>query len=211
MVNEKNNNERYREIVEICLNEFIEKGLFNTSVRDLADTLQMQPSGLYYHFKNKDDIVVACAEKAGIELEDVLILPVLDYLDDEQQYVTFLMDRVQEMVPMMKFFTQVCTTKEYRADMQPVLDRLKKRHKEYSIMFAKRLRCEPEEIAPYLYACVAIVANYMIFGEDFYYVEPFKLLRGAIEMFRGKGREQLQKGLQEGNLYEENRGVKETS
>lgn len=181
MKNQTNNRSRRQEIIDICLNQFIENGLYNTSARDLANALEMQPSGLYYYFKSKDDIVVACAEEAGIMLEDVLLMPVFDCLDNTGQYVTVLEDKMKETIPVMKFFAQACTTKEYRSAMQPVMERLKTRHEEYSVKLAKRLCCQPEEVAPYLYACVAIVSNFMIFGEDFYYKKPFQLIANAIQ------------------------------
>lgn len=148
--------------------------------------MNMQPSGLYYHFKSKDEIVIACAEEAGIRLEDVLIMPALDYLDDTDLLVENTLGEMKEAIPVMKFFAQTCTTKEYRSDMQPVLERLKERHREYSVKFAERLGCEPKEVAPYLYACVAVVANYMIFGEEFYYEQPFRLIADAIKALKTK-------------------------
>lgn len=184
MQNQKRNMNRQKEIIDICLTQFIENGLFNTSARDLAGALDMQPSGLYYYFKSKDEIVVACAEEAGIRLEDVLILPILNSLDDSEDFVGVTEEKMEEAVPVMKFFTQVCTTQEYRRDMQQVLEKMKKRHQEYADRFAERLNCEPEEVAPYLYACVAIVANYMTFGEEFYYRQPFRLIEDAIRTLK---------------------------
>lgn len=186
MKDQTRNKNRREEIISICLAQFIENGLFNTAARDLANALNMQPSGLYYYFKSKDEIVVACAEEAGIRLEDVLILPALGYIDDngeKEQFVEKATAKMREAVPTMKFFAQVCTTGEYRAAMQPVLERMKERHKGYSVQFAKKLECRPEEVAPYLYACVAIVSNYMIFDESQYFNQPFQLIADAIQAF----------------------------
>lgn len=184
MKNQTNNRSRKQEIIDICLNRFIENGLYDTSARDLANALEMQPSGLYYYFKSKDDIVVACAEEAGNLLEDALLMPAFDCLYNTGDYVTILEDKMKETIPVMKFFAQACTTKEYRSAMQPVMERMKSRHEEYSHKFAERLNCSPEEVAPYLYACVAIVSNFMIFGEDFYYKKPFQLIANAIQALR---------------------------
>lgn len=184
MQNQRRNTNRQKEIIDICLTQFIENGLCNTSARDLAGALQMQPSGLYYHFKNKDEIVVACAEEAGIRLERILILPFLDFLDDTKNYTELLREKMTETIPMMHFFAQTCTTKEYRADMQPVMERLKERHKEYARQIAEKLECSSEEVMPYLCACVAVISNYMIFGEDFYYTQPFQLITEAIQKLK---------------------------
>lgn len=175
---------RREEIIDVCLRTFIKEGLMRTSSRDLSNALNMQPSGLYYYFKSKDEVVVACAEEAAIRMEQVLINPVLRSLDNKNEIMDMTTLEVEEMAPMMRFFTQVCTTKIYREDMQSILDRLKKRHSEYAAEFARKLNCKPEEVAPYMYACVAIVSNYMIFGEEFYFQQPLQLLKEAVKRFR---------------------------
>ena len=42
--------DRKKEIVELCLNLFIEKGLYETSTRDLSKAMNLQNAGLYYYF-----------------------------------------------------------------------------------------------------------------------------------------------------------------
>lgn len=70
--------------------------------------------------------MVACAEEAGIRMEDALIYPVMKSLDDKNEIMDMTTLKVEEMAPMMRFFTQVCTTKMYREAMRPILNRLKK-------------------------------------------------------------------------------------
>lgn len=181
MQNRATNTNRKKEIINICLQKFLEEGLFKTSARDLAGILNMQPSGLYYYFKSKDEIVVACAEEVGIRIEDILILPLLEDPNDTKRYMATVEQKLEEAEPMMKFFAQVCTTKEYRESMQPVMERLKERHREYSVKFAESFGCEPEEVAPYLYTCVAVVANYLIFGEELYFDRPHQLIVKAMQ------------------------------
>lgn len=178
--------ETKKSIIDKCLDEFIKNGIFETSVRDLANGLHMQSSGLYYYFKSKDDIIVACAEEAGIRMEEALLLPVLNCIREDNPPVEEQRTMMEEMIPLMQFFAQVCTIKRYREKIQPVMNRLKARHTEYSEEFARQLSCKPEEVAPYLYACVAVVANYMIFGEEVYYQEPFALIASAIRAFKEK-------------------------
>lgn len=64
--------DRKEEILTTCLNQFVEKGLYRTTSRDLSGALKLQNSGLYYYFKSKDEAVIACAEEASFLLEDGL-------------------------------------------------------------------------------------------------------------------------------------------
>lgn len=122
-------------------------------------------------------------------MEHVLILPVMSCLDDEKQYPALIREKMAEAAPMMKFFAQVCTTQEYREAMQPVLDRMKKRHQEYAVKIAGKYGCDPEKMAPYLCACVAIVTNHMIFGESFYYEKPIELIVNTVRAFSEQKKE----------------------
>lgn len=184
MENQEKLNGTKKKIIDTCLDEFVEKGLFRTSIRDLACAVNMQSSGLYYYFKSKDDIVTACAEEAGLRMEEVLLMPIWSCIKKDACEGCDAEEMMQTLTPYMQFFAQVCTTKEYREQMQPVLDRLKERHAEYAVKFAEELSCDPQEVASYLYACVALVANYMIFREEIYYRQPFELIASAIHSLK---------------------------
>ena len=44
--------DRKKEVINICLDLFIEKGLTATSTRDLSSALKLQNAGLYYYFES---------------------------------------------------------------------------------------------------------------------------------------------------------------
>ena len=46
-------------IIETSINLFNEKGCLNTSTRHIADELGISIGNLYYHFKNKEEILIA--------------------------------------------------------------------------------------------------------------------------------------------------------
>ena len=49
-------------IIETSINLFNEKGCLNTSTRHIADELGISIGNLYYHFKNKEEIVIEIYE-----------------------------------------------------------------------------------------------------------------------------------------------------
>ncbi len=55
---------RKQEVINVCLETFMEKGLAHTSTRDLGAALNMNHGAMFYYFKNKDEAVIACAEAA---------------------------------------------------------------------------------------------------------------------------------------------------
>lgn len=159
---------------------FVSKGLFETTSRDLSKALQLQSGGLYYYFKSKDEVVVACAEEAAIRLESNLIMPALKELEDPDDMMRTLRKRADAMAPMMKFLTQVATAEKYKEQVKPVLDSLSERYKTYAQRFAEHFNCDVAEIEPYVYTCITAVANYMIFGEDSYVFPQIALIKSKI-------------------------------
>lgn len=155
-----------KEIVNICLDKFISKGLAETTSRDLSTALKLQSGGLYYYFSAKDDAVIACAGEAAARLENELMLPVLNDLCDPERLFANLRQNAEKMAPTMKFFTQVCAAPKYFSEMIPVLERLEERRSQFFGILAQRLNRDLQEIRPLADLCITAVVNYMIFGGE---------------------------------------------
>ena len=174
------NAQRKREILDVCLATFIRRGLYETSVRDLSRALALQSGGIYYWFKDKDDVVVTCAEEAALRLEEHLIAPALQDIREPDRMMERLRLRADELRPMMKFFASVCACSRYEERLRPVLGRLAERYEKYAARFASELHCELQEIAPYVYFAITTVTDYMIFGEASYIEPQIRLIKSAI-------------------------------
>ena len=92
------NSDRRKEILNVCLDTFINKGLSETTVRDLSTALKLQSGGIYYWFKDKDEAVVACAEEAALRLENSLIFPALKDIKDPDK----MMKRLKVLCKCMR-------------------------------------------------------------------------------------------------------------
>ena len=174
------NAQRKREILDVCLATFIRRGLYETSVRDMSRALALQSGGIYYWFKDKDDVVVTCAEEAALRLEEHLIAPALQDIREPDRMMERLRLRADELRPMMKFFASVCACSRYEERLRPVLGRLAERYEKYAARFASELHCEFQEIAPYVYFAITTVTDYMIFGEASYIEPQIRLIKSTI-------------------------------
>ena len=174
------NAQRKREILDVCLATFIRRGLYETSVRDLSRALALQSGGISYWFKDKDDVVVTCADEAALRLEEHLIAPALQDIREPDRMMERLRLRADELRPMMKFFASVCACSRYEERLRPVLGRLAERYEKYAARFASELHCELQEIAPYVYFAITTVTDYMIFGEASYIEPQIRLIKAAI-------------------------------
>ncbi len=54
---------RRAEIMEVAMNLFTVKGYLNTTTQDIIDEVNISRGLLYYHFKNKEDILYCLVEK----------------------------------------------------------------------------------------------------------------------------------------------------
>src|SRR5437764_2902757 len=61
--------------VEVALAMFVNRGFAETSMRDIAGELGVTTAALYYHFENKDDLLLAAVTPALDELEKVVVPP----------------------------------------------------------------------------------------------------------------------------------------
>lgn len=117
--------DRKKEVLNACLNLFIEKGLSKTSTRDLSSAMKLQSSGMYYYFSSKDEFIIACAEEATLRIEKLLIATVIKEVRTPAVpavLMELLQKKAIDMAPTMKFFASVCCSdKRYEKLIKPVL------------------------------------------------------------------------------------------
>ena len=160
-----NDGEKRAKAIAACLDQFCNKGLYETTSRDLSKALKLQSGGMYQYFKTKDEAVIVCAEEAAFLLEKYLVKEAIREIQDIDTMFDGLMNRADKLSHMMQFLAQVCCVPKYRKKMEPVLSRLTQRYKNYACQFAEHLNCSLDEVEPYFYICVTTISDYMVFGE----------------------------------------------
>ncbi len=156
---------RKQEIIHVCLETFMKNGLAHTSTRDLSVALNMNHGAVFYYFKTKDEIVIACAEEAKKRIERDLFGIAIDDLENPEKLSADLQERAVAMRPLMKFFVSVCATPEYEDAIHHSLNKLNIRYQNYVEQIAKKLSVNPEEVAPYVYITINMMLSYMLFGK----------------------------------------------
>ena len=157
--------ERTRELIGVCLNCFVEKGLTSTSSKDLCRAGNLQYGGIYYYFETKEEIVLACAEEAINRIEQSAFGIVLNDIDDVADMMDHLVSLADELSPIMRFLVSVCVSKEYGEKVKPYLVQLAGRYRFYTSRIAAILGCDESEAEPFVYLTILALNNYMIFNE----------------------------------------------
>ncbi len=192
--------DRKQEVIDICLETFMSKGLSHTSTKDLCNALNLNSGGVFWYFKTKDEIIIACAEEAAIRIENDLIGTALNHINNPEIIARDLHDRSIKMRPLMKFFVSVCSSSKYEEAIQPALDNLSKRYKLYCEKFAEKLCCSEEEVAPYVYIVINTMLSYMIFGKKSFAAPQLKMVYNETVRLLEK---------RDKNIKKENKNIKE--
>lgn len=100
--------DRKKEIINNCLELLVERGLTQTTTRELSKAMKLKSGGMYYYFNSKDELIIACAEEAVIRVENSLFIPALKELTQPKEMMEHLQINALEIAPTMKFFVSVC-------------------------------------------------------------------------------------------------------
>ncbi|MFD2078558.1 regulatory protein, tetR family [Actinopolymorpha cephalotaxi] len=95
-------------IQEVALELFAEQGYDSTSLREIADRLGVTKAALYYHFRSKEEIVVATVEEFLADI-DALVAWAEERprtTDTRHEVLRRYADIVRVRFPSMRFFQQ---------------------------------------------------------------------------------------------------------
>ena len=157
--------EKRRELIGVCLDCFIKKGLTAATTKDLCTSAQLQNGGIYYYFTSKEEIVLACAEEAINRIEQGALDVVFEDLSDIRHMMEHLGSMADQMSPTMRFLVSVCVSQEYGEKVKPSLVRLAARYPYYTRRIARLLDCSESEVEPFVHLSILAINNYMIFAE----------------------------------------------
>ncbi len=159
-------NERRQEVIDVCLKTFVANGLSHTSTKNLCDALNLNSGGVFWYFKTKEDIVIACAEEATVRIENELFGTALANIENPDALVKALDEKAVSMRPLMQFFISVCVSQKYSGKLKEVRYRQGDRYRFYIQKIADKLGCNYDDVAPLVYIVSNTMFSYMIFDPD---------------------------------------------
>ncbi len=172
-----------QKVIDSCLKTFVEKGLNRTTSKDLTDALNMNTGAVFYYFKTKDDIVIACAEEATVRIENELFGTALADIENPDKLVKDLDEKAITMRPLMQFFISVCVSQKYSSKLKDVRYRQGDRYRFYIGKIAEKLGCNYNDVAPLVYIVSNTMFSYMIFDPDNFSAPQLKTVYDALVNF----------------------------
>lgn len=96
-MSKESRNNTYNRIVEASLVLFNEQGERNISTNHIAQHLGISPGNLYYHFSNKDDIIIQLFKRYAAEVYEFLLHTALpESVEESVQYMGNIYDIIWE-------------------------------------------------------------------------------------------------------------------
>lgn len=136
------------EIIKASLNLFSEKGYSKTTFDEIAKCINKTKGAVYWHFRNKPDLLVAVIKDAITKLNDHIctIMPETNNINDLKKYFLYLSLLIESSPELRKFmffalYQMEWSEKIYKKvnkSLEDILDYPKNRIKETLKMMKKR-------------------------------------------------------------------------
>lgn len=139
--------ERKKQIKEVALQIFTEKGLVKTTMDDIIEKTGISKGGVYYHYKNKDDIFSELIKDSMIHRKKLVI----EYLSNnknmkrEDLIMNMLLDKILDKNPYKTIFSIFLTELRSNNELTELYNRIYKESKEEFIQF-----CTEENLPEYI-------------------------------------------------------------
>ncbi len=153
-------------ILDLSLRLFNDLGEPNVTTSAIADEMNISPGNLYYHFRNKDDIVNALFEQFEREIEHVLALPPTRPIEFEDAWL--FLHLLFESIWRYRFVYRdlndlLSRNRRLEMHFRSILERKQQAAHRLCAALAdsRRLHAEEHEIAP-LATNMVVVATYWL-------------------------------------------------
>ncbi|WP_131741693.1 TetR/AcrR family transcriptional regulator [Actinomadura roseirufa] len=95
-------------IQDVALELFLERGYDQTSLREIAERLDVTKAALYYHFRTKEDIVSGLLERIGRPVEELIAWGRAQprTLETRREVLRRLNEALQDSAPVFRFLQE---------------------------------------------------------------------------------------------------------
>lgn len=176
--------EKTIEIIDKCLSYLMKVGLYKATSRELSLESGLNRTGLYYYFKSKDEVVLACAERAVRLISDNIMLPTIKEIIESTFDVNEFVLKTRDAIPMMILLIQVYSASTYREEIAPFFLKANEQYQKYAERIAIKSYKDVERLRPYISLCITTICNYMVFNDGTYLSSQFEIILNGLEKLK---------------------------
>lgn len=175
-------------IQQVALDLFVEQGYEKTSLREIAERLDVTKAALYYHFRTKEDIVTSLLDDLAASMDEVLA-----WAREQEDHVAARAELIRRMAALVE--GRFGPVMRFMQDNQPALKEFRGRNPLFGRMqeLFKIISADEQDPAERLRGRLALVAlvlgNAPQFWEDNPVDDPGEVaLQVALELVSPRGR-----------------------
>lgn len=154
------------EVLTKCFNCLVENGLEKTTTRSLSLATGLNPSSLYYWFKDKDAIVVEATVCGLNTIEDDLFTRAYDYLNDLDTLFKKFPQAILKYKSQLRLIYQVLMSPLYGDSLRTITPEITLAYNSYAKVLADRLGCDYEKFYPYVQMFISVATNYILWEDE---------------------------------------------
>lgn len=180
---ENRNEERGRELLEVCFDTFCRYGLENTSMQKLSEACGVTNAALVYYFGSKDNIVIESTALCMAKVEDDFMVRAPQSFDDIERFLREMPYVTAELHgAKYRFMYQVYSSPKYIEHGREFFKGVNIRYHRYAEILSDKLGLPVDFIQGMIYIFVRACVHYAMFGDEDYLNLQLQAIRTSLAM-----------------------------
>ncbi len=161
----KENTDTKEEFLEASFCYLVKNGLDNVSLRELCKSTGISLGSIYYWFGGKDGLFTAAAEYGLNKVTNSIFHYAFQSMGDLDYFFDSCLEEIAKHSSDLRFIYQVATSPIYGTRMRKRAEILNTVYDSYAEQLSERIHCPIEQIRPMVYIFIAIVLEYVVWGD----------------------------------------------
>ncbi len=180
---ENRNEERGRELLEVCFDTFCRYGLENTSMQKLSEACGVTNAALVYYFGSKDNIVIESTALCMAKVEDDFMVRAPQSFDDIERFLREMPYVTAELHgAKYRFMYQVYSSPKYIEHGREFFKGVNVRYRKYAEILSGKLGLPVDFVQGMIYIFVRACVHYAMFGDEEYLNLQLQAIRTSLAM-----------------------------
>lgn len=154
--------QKRRELLEKCFELFVQKGLENTSLNELAVYCKMHKVTFYNYLNSKDEIVIDSAKQYMEKVDNMFFKIFETPYPTLKEALQHGFDIIAAEKNKFKYIYQVVSSPKYGEKSRYELTNVYMRYMDYSKELAKIYNIDHEDFRPYFLLYIATIHDYCL-------------------------------------------------
>lgn len=166
MLSNEQKEQKKKELLEKCFELFVQQGLENTSLNELAAYCNMHKPTFYYYLDSKEEVVHECAVAYMTKIDEMFFRVFENPQKSLKEALKHGFKLISEEKNKFKYIYQVISSPKYGKRCREELTKIYSKYMDYSVDLAKIYNVNHAEFRPYFLLFIATIHDYCLWEND---------------------------------------------